>query len=238
MFFLRLQDQSLPKRRDCGTFGLHLVGAGITVTKLIGFVAAAVVFACSAAAVQAQPALKQPAERPPEGYTGSQYVDSTGCAYIRAGTAGAVTWVPRVTRDRRQVCGFAPTFPKTASRQQQTGDTKRAAPSRQKTSERVDPVVMVPAAGMGMSGAAGGVGTVVTPQNAAAKGVSPHDRVLPRHLYERRKAEKPVITPKGFRPAWQDGRMNRRRAEQTLAGRAQMLQIWTNTVPRRLIEKP
>ena len=51
-----------------------------------------------------------PAEFPPASFTGRQYVDSRGCAYIRAGINGNVTWVPRVTQQRQQVSGFQPSL--------------------------------------------------------------------------------------------------------------------------------
>ncbi len=50
-----------------------------------------------------------PAEFPATSYKGKQYVDSRGCIYIRAGIDGNVTWIPRVSRNRKQVCGARPT---------------------------------------------------------------------------------------------------------------------------------
>lgn len=50
-----------------------------------------------------------PAELPPQGYTGNQYIDSKGCVFLRAGLGDTTTWVARLGRDRKPVCGYAPT---------------------------------------------------------------------------------------------------------------------------------
>ena len=54
--------------------------------------------------------LALPLEFPPSSYSSNQYIDSTGCAFLRAGLSGAITWVPRVNRDRTQLCGFQPSI--------------------------------------------------------------------------------------------------------------------------------
>jgi sporulation related protein len=61
--------------------------------------------------VQAQSlsAARGPKETPPSSYKSRTYVDSRGCAYIRAGYDGNISWIPQVTRGRKQVCGLKPT---------------------------------------------------------------------------------------------------------------------------------
>lgn len=194
---------------------------------------------CMAGGVAAQQGYQPPAQVPPASYRQAQFVDSNGCVFIRAGVGNAVTWVPRVTRDRRQICGLPPTFGAasvTASTPAQTSVAASTSPeiltvdagavrtsTRVSPAPRVDPVVVNPSV----------VGTLVTPGTAPSKGVSQSARILPKHLYEERANRSEVKTPKGYRPAWQDDRLNPRRAEQNLTGHAAMKRIWTLETPQR-----
>jgi len=77
-----------------------------TIVTGLGF---ALCFAAADLAAQSLRDAPKPAEYPPSSYKGTQYVDSRGCVFIRAGFDGYVTWVPRVTRQRKQLCGYQPT---------------------------------------------------------------------------------------------------------------------------------
>jgi hypothetical protein len=77
--------------------------------RLIGVVAAWVLLGQGAMAQQSL-GPDGPAEIPPDSFTEAQYVDSTGCVFLRAGLNDDVMWVPRVTKDRKPLCGYAPSL--------------------------------------------------------------------------------------------------------------------------------
>ena len=54
--------------------------------------------------------LNGPAEPPPADFSGNQFVDSQGCAFVRATVNGASSWIARVDQDRNPLCDFEPTF--------------------------------------------------------------------------------------------------------------------------------
>ncbi len=318
-----------------------------------------------------------PAEFPPNDFKGKQFVDSRGCVYIRAGVDGATTWVPRVTRERKVICGFKPTFskaqtttsaapkldknvvqiqpaapeagapvvataPKAVAPAAATTTTARttssAATSTAKTTTRTvkvpkqakgAPLYTTPTAArptttttkktttrtVAPAAATAAAPTVIQPAPVAPKTttttvrrtskqapraagvvspcregvtswrgsavrcgpqaqspvtpgrggataqppqmrfdqnsslrrppvgtvvrvgeVAPDVRVVPRHVYEaNRDSHVLAMVPEGYRRAFDDGRLNERRAEMTLGGQAKMEQIWTNTLPRQLV---
>jgi cell division septation protein DedD len=71
-----------------------------------GALAACIVLALVGPAVARD--VLRPAELPPAGYAGQQYVDSKGCMFVRAGTGADIVWVPRVSREGTPVCGNPP----------------------------------------------------------------------------------------------------------------------------------
>ena len=325
---------------------------------VLAIAALATCFASAEAVAQSNSSARIPAEFPPASYTGRQYVDSRGCVFIRAGIDGQTTWVPRVTRDRKVICGFKPSVatasnaepapakpapaqaptiitvpqqttaaapkpapksaaqpkrvtsaPKTAAAPQKV---RRAAPAQapktvavapqtvtqtpktativkpspKPAAKRVSKAPRVAAAQTACPGASavsqkylptkgrlevrcgpqaqphsyvlsggGGSGTstrVVTaapmPQSSVRSSPSSRKvavaqapqatRVAPRHVYENQLASNHGISvPEGYKPVWDDDRLNPRRAHQTFVGKARMDVVWTKTVPRRLINR-
>jgi hypothetical protein len=95
----------------------------VMVFKIIAVASWAAVSVASGAFAQS---LAGPAEMPPVSFKGSQYVDSRGCVFLRAGIGGRVTWVPRISRDRQALCGQSPAA---AAREVAVTAPKPAAPA-------------------------------------------------------------------------------------------------------------
>lgn len=75
------------------------------------WIVAAVLVLSSAGLAQAQtrrPSML-PAELPPSDFDAAEFVDSRGCAFVRAALNGETTWLPLFDDDRQQVCGLTPT---------------------------------------------------------------------------------------------------------------------------------
>lgn len=292
--------------------------------KLNGFAAFAAAmgmsFVTSAVSAQIRDDLAAPAEVPSDSYSGRQYVDSRGCIYIRAGIDGSVTWVPRVDRNRKVICGqqaagggsrvaeapkkqpepvnivpeapaatpVAAPAPRRVVREAAVAPAPVAKP-RPVTVRRAPPTVVpatrvvvrppapAPAAPVVVRragvlppntvrrydvscsttrttncGKVSGPVVVVNKDRRVVQTTSDGVRVYagssgtgyvtgksvvaPKAAFERGASHR-VPIPKGYQPAFKDGRLSTTRAHQTLDGRRKMLLIWTNTVPRRLIDK-
>lgn len=207
---------------------------------------------------QAQTAERQPTEFPPDSFKGKQYVDSEGCVFIRAGIDGNVSWVPRVTRDRKIVCGFAPSLPSQVASAEAVPEETEVAAAAPETSpspvvkpertakakakpRRKAPVVRRQTAPKPVPVASVDV-FPKPPVNlrTAASGrveITPQTRIAPVHVVANRVNTRNVTIPRGYRRVWDDDRLNPHRAEQNLDGRNDMLLVWTQTVPRRLIDQ-
>lgn len=300
-------------------------------TKIISIIVLSAVFGVTAGHAQSLRDAQLPAEFPPGSYSGKQYVDSRGCVYVRAGYGDAVTWVPRVARNRQVVCGYKPTLagvasvlpvikdppttqavvvavtaPKitpempsevaiapltpvtpdppvvaitpapvqttvTATRIPWWRRTPSPAPTVAVSTEAVavaaSPVTEVPATApvrrvRSLSEACPNASVISKryigsgnryavrcgpqPVHPGIYGVGPAQMSTPTSIAGGTSRlgtsgagyilAAPVQIPDGYKTAWQDGRLNPQRAQGTAQGEAQMALVWTNTVPRKLVE--
>ncbi|SMX32131.1 SPOR domain-containing protein [Actibacterium lipolyticum] len=78
--------------------------------RLISATGLSVLLMANAAFTQSLDVGAGPSELPPGDYFAAQYVDSEGCVFSRARYAGEVIWLPRISAERKPVCGSEPTF--------------------------------------------------------------------------------------------------------------------------------
>lgn len=198
-----------------------------------------------------------PADFPPSSFKGKQYVDSNGCVFIRAGISGNVTWVPRVSRSRQQICQQKPTFAKV--QKPDVPVVVDVAPSAPKPVTKPAPTQVVTPKPTPKRVVRTPVAKPAPAPKRIVRAPTPKPVAKPTRRVVRRVAQpavvaapKPVAVPKpapkrivriampskppaGYTTVWTDGRHNQNRARGTATGKAQMEMVWTNTVPRRLI---
>lgn len=173
---------------------------------------------------------RPPAELPPPGFAGAEYVDSRGCVFLRGGVGDQVTWVARLSRERRQICGLAPTFAPVP-----VAATVPAAPPASPPVRRSPAPVRV--AAVQPDRTARVIATATCPAHApfARRIASPGGGTKVVCLSKDVGLDRPAL-PKGYRHAWKDDRLNPLRGLGTVEGREMQDRVWTRQVPARLVD--
>lgn len=176
--------------------------------------------------------LAEPAETPPFDFAGRQFVDSRGCAYIRAEVDGAVSWIPRLASDRTVLCGFQPTFSSEVAAS--TGSLPVVRPDTPPAEVETAPVVLAAAVAERRPAAkpdpAAAKVVRVNGTSAAPAAKQPVYRAAPAAP-----SRTATSAPRGYRQVWDDGRLNPQRGKGTPRGEEMMRRIWTDDVPMRLV---
>lgn len=184
----------------------------------------------------------------PSDFAGMQYVDSKGCAFIRVGFSGPARWVPRVTRQRLQMCGLSPTVISNTPTK-----VARAQPEPNSIPVEItfdDPIVTASSVARpakpqrGEVASFGGALTRMFRSKPAPKPIARVNATPMRTTVTDPILRQPttkVIRPgggelkvlAGYKIAWNDDRLNPNRGVQKVSGMIQTTKHWTNTVPRK-----
>ncbi|NDD10289.1 MAG: SPOR domain-containing protein [Rhodobacteraceae bacterium] len=181
----------------------------------------------SEAVAQSLTSSEGPANLPPADFTGTQFVDNKGCVHIRTGRTGATSWTPRVSRDRKLVCGFEPSFAGTS-----------AVPLRQKPAIVAQKPISSPLSSIPVKQTSSTLPPKKTvPSTRATPAAQSYAQTTTSNGREiiLNGSGMPSKIPNGFRAAWDDGRLNLNRGIPTAAGIVDSEKIWTQNIPRQLI---